>query len=80
MTKLEKMAHEYTHCKHVFGKETAQWMRQEAYIAGFKAARELAIDRVKYCSSSIILRDDDFTRGYLTACEDIQQKQVATGD
>lgn len=50
------------------------------YKAAFNKAVELAIDRVQYSRFSIVLRDDDFTKGYLKACEDIKDRIGKPGE
>lgn len=52
----------------------------EGFKAGFLKAKELAIDRVKYSRYTIILKNDDFTKGYVKACQDIEDRVKDLGE
>ena len=52
----------------------------DAYEAGFKKAREMAIDRIKYCRYSIVLENDNNTFGYINACSKIQGEISILGE
>jgi hypothetical protein len=45
----------------------------EAYQAGLEKGLELAIDRVKYTRFSIVIQNDEYTRGYIDACKLIEK-------
>jgi hypothetical protein len=33
-----------------------------------------ALDRIRYCQYSIVLRNDEYTQGYIAACKRIEQE------
>lgn len=41
-------------------------------VGTFRAGISWALDRVKLCRCTVVLRDEQFTHGYLKACEDIK--------
>ena len=44
------------------------------YVCGFLKGLELAVNRVRYSRFSIVLSNDDYTRGYIQACKDIEER------
>lgn len=87
MTKLEKRAKEWAEKNSSPGIEGRNELYEflievqaQAYEAGFRKAREMAVDRTKYVRFSIILSDTDFIRGFIEASKKIQNSCENLGE